>query len=207
MAFFSRKKKDEIDEVDETSETSELAQAGPYDAAEYGERGDLLDAGSLWIPTVPNATLQFTLNKDRTQVVGIVYLKNDAALQLQAFAAPKSNGIWDEVRLDMRTSIAKQGGSSQEVDGPYGPELRAQMPVANSKTPAPHRFLGVDGPRWLLRITLYGRAGTDEQVADELLDVVRALVVNRGNTPHPPRELLELTIPQEIQKSIADKAK
>ncbi|WZJ80983.1 DUF3710 domain-containing protein [Trueperella pyogenes] len=81
--------------------------------------------------------------------------------------------------------------------GPLGFELQAQMPVPNSKTLAPHRFLGIDGPRWLLRVTLYGKAGSDEAAANELIEIVRDIVVNRGHDPHPPRELLPLEIPEQ----------
>lgn len=196
MGWFSRKKDYEEPEVVEGLDTEETPTEGPWDEADYPERGQLLDAGSLWIPAVTGTTLQFSMDKSRKQVLGIVYLKDNSALQMQAFAAPRSRGLWDEVRRDMLTSIAKQGGSSKEAEGPFGPELVAQMPVPNQTNPAPHRFLGIDGPRWLLRATLYGRAGSDEAAANEMLDILRQVVVVRGQTPHPPRELLPLEIPQ-----------
>lgn len=199
MAWFSRgKNKDE--EPEEISEEVEAAvpTEGPWDAGDV-EIGKRLDAGSLWIPLVPGASLQFTLDRRRKTVLGVVYAKNGSALQLQAFAAPRSRGIWDEVRRDMQTSIAKQGGSSQEATGPFGDELRARMPIPNSKDFSPHRFLGIDGPRWLLRATIYGKAGADDAAAEELIDIIKDVVVDRGQTPHPPRELLPLEIPEQVK--------
>lgn len=182
--------------VDDDVESAPPA-TGPWDSDEVAI-GDRLDAGSLWIPVIPGTTLQFTLDRRRQQVLGIVYSKDSSALQLQVFAAPRSAKLWEEVRRDMRTSIAQQGGFSQEEEGPLGPELHAQMPVPGSKAMAPHRFLGIDGPRWLLRATLYGRAGADEAAANEMIEIVREVVVNRGQAPHPPRELLPLEIPEQV---------
>lgn len=168
---------------------------GPFDAAELDGLGKRLDAGSLWLPVIPQAQLQFSTDEQRKNILGVVYLVGDSALQLQAFAAPKSHGIWDQVRLDMRTSIAHQGGSSQEADGPFGKELMAMMPLLGTQNFAPHRFLGIDGPRWLLRATLYGRAGADAQAAAPLLEIFRNVGVNRGDMPLVPRSLLPLKLP------------
>ncbi|XCB29992.1 DUF3710 domain-containing protein [Arcanobacterium hippocoleae] len=151
--------------------------------------------GALWLPVIPEAKLQFSTDSQQN-ILGVVYVLGDSALQLQPFAAPKSYGIWDEVRLDMRTSIAQQGGSSQEMTGRFGKELSAMMPLPDSKNFAPHRFLGVDGPRWLLRATLYGRAGADSKAAEPLLQILQNVVVNRGSVPLVPRSLLPLTLPK-----------
>ena len=62
-----------------------------------------------------------------------------------------------------------------------------------------HRFLGIDGPRWLLRATIYGKAGADDAAAEELIDIIKDVVVDRGQTPHPPRELLPLEIPEQVK--------
>ena len=169
---------------------------GPWDISEVATSEDLADAGALQIPLLPGAQLQFTTDAQQQNIIGVVYIKDGSALQLQAFAAPKSQGIWDSVRLDMRSSIAKQGGSSQEVVGPFGKELEAQMPLPDSKKFAPHRFLGIDGPRWLLRVSLYGKAGYDKQASQEMLSVLEKLVINRGEEPFPPRELLPLHLPK-----------
>ncbi|WP_073996466.1 DUF3710 domain-containing protein [Arcanobacterium urinimassiliense] len=169
---------------------------GPWDINEVATIEDLVDAGALQIPLLPGAQLQFTTDAQQQNIIGVVYIKDGSALQLQAFAAPKSQGIWDSVRLDMRSSIAKQGGSSQEVVGPFGKELEAQMPLPDSKKFAPHRFLGIDGPRWLLRVSLYGKAGYDKQASQEMLSVLEKLVINRGEEPFPPRELLPLHLPK-----------
>jgi len=56
----------------------------------------------------------------------------DSAVQLQAFAAPRREGIWGEVREEIASGITQQGGIVDEVEGPLGWELRAQVPVATA---------------------------------------------------------------------------
>ncbi|MFP7706839.1 DUF3710 domain-containing protein [Trueperella sp. LYQ141] len=173
---------------------------GPFDESEVDGIGERLDAGSLWIPLIPEAQVQFTGDRRTGQLLGLVYAIDGSALQIQAFAAPRSRGLWDAVRGDIMTSIASQGGTSQVVEGEFGPELHARMPVPDSTSLAPHRFIGIDGPRWLLRATLYGKAGGDDEAAHELLEIVRQVVVARGQSPHPPRELLPLSVPQPAKR-------
>ena len=174
--------------------------AGPLDSDEFGDRGKLLDAGSLWLPALQGANIHFSLKEGSKQVLGVMYVFAETVLQLQVYAAPKSRGIWDEVRLDMRTSIAQQGGRSDEADGPLGKELRAVLPAPNGQPGfAAFRYLGIDGPRWLLRATIYGRGIGDPALNAKFEEVVRAVVVNRGSAPYPPREMLELKVPQVAQ--------
>lgn len=179
---------------------------GPWDEAEKPELEERLDAGALRVPVVPGATLQFSTDAARSQILGVVYLKDQSALQLQVYAAPRSGEVWNQVRLDMRTSIAGQGGSSQEAEGLFGTELRAQMPVPESKGYAPFRFIGIEGPRWLLRVNMYGRAGSDDSAAEDLLKILDDVVVVRGADPHPPLELLPLSIPRQLRVPQAPQA-
>jgi hypothetical protein len=56
-------------------------------------------------------------------------------------------------------------------------------------------MFGVDGDRWLLRGTISGSALTDLAAKSELEDIFKGMVVNRGEVPLPPRELLPLSLP------------
>ncbi len=209
MGLFSRRRKAQDPQEDPNSESAveelapeepeEEAEAtvGPFDEADHPERGDLLDAGSLWIPAVKGATIQFSVDRRRDVVLGVVYVKAQTAVQLQVFAAPKSADIWDDVRSEMISSIASQGGSSREAQGEYGTEIRAQMPANGKRSANPVRYLGIDGPRWLLRVTVTGRGAVDDKAASSLIhEVLDHTVVSRGQTPHPPREILPLHVPR-----------
>ncbi len=204
MGLFSGRRKKTKNTHTDFAQNEETCVAkktvGPFDSKEVQGPGNRIDAGALWLPPAEGTSIQFITDESQTQVIGVVYILGDSALQMQVFAAPKSANIWDEVRLDMRTSIAGQGGSSKEMNGPFGKELMANMPVANSKNFAPHRFLGIDGPRWMLRASLYGRAGSDPRAAAGLLEILAQTVVYRGEEPRTPRELLPLRLPHIAKK-------
>jgi len=57
------------------------------------------------------------------------------------------------------------------------------------------RFVGIDGPRWMIRGAFSGRAALDTEAAAPLEEVLRDVVVVRGPHARPPREVLVLTLP------------
>ena len=61
------------------------------------------------------------------------------------------------------------------------------------------RFVGVDGPRWFLRGVISGAAVLgDDKAAASVEEVFRTVVVDRGDDPRPPRELLPMTLPADL---------
>lgn len=179
---------------------------GPFDSSEVETTDDgRLDLGALRIRGVAGMELRLEVDEAADQVVGATAVLADSAVQIQAFAAPRTLGIWDEIRAEIAESILDQGGTADEVHGPLGTELRTRMPSAgpDGRTVfAPARFTGVDGPRWFLRAVFSGRAAIDEEAAAPLLDVVRDAVVVRGDNAMAPREMLPLTLP--VQPEAAD---
>lgn len=177
---------------------------GPFDASEVDGRGGRIDLGALWMQGVPGMELRLEVDQNTQQVNAAMAVIGDSALQVQAFAAPRSGGLWDEIRAELVTAIEAQGGTAEERVGPLGTELRTRMPSRgeNGRTVfAPATFLGVDGPRWFLRGVLSGRAAIDDDAAAPLLEVLRAAVVVRGTEPMAPRELLPLALPREAERA------
>ena len=173
--------------------------AGPFDAAQVTERGDRIDLGALWLPGLPGMELRLEVDRETDEVSSVQAVMDESALQLQAFAAPRTSGIWDGVRREIADAIVAAGGTADEVDGPLGAELRCRMPQAgpDGRTVfAPARFLGFDGPRWFLRGVLSGPAAIDVDAAAALVGVFRDVVVHRGSGPMAPREMLPLTMPE-----------
>ncbi len=62
----------------------------------------------------------------------------------------------------------------------------------------PVRMVGIDGPRWLLRATFLG-AAADPAKAQPLEDVLRQVVVVRGNEPLPVGEPVPLQLPKDVE--------
>lgn len=172
---------------------------GPWDISELDEpRSGRLDLGALLVPAVQGAQVRVDVDKASGRVVAAAIVLGESALQLQAFAAPRSEGVWPEIRAEILAGITEQHGTGEEVEGPFGTELRARVPVALPEGKAgfqPLRFLGVDGPRWFLRGVMSGRAALDPAAAGDLETLFRRVVVIRGSEARPPREALALTLP------------
>ncbi len=168
---------------------------GPYDISEVDDASGLLDLGGIRVRGVEGMELRVDVAQERvaaaTAVVGA------GAVQIQPFAAPRTTGIWDDVRAEILSSVTAAGGRAEEVDGPFGVEVRADVlaTVDGSQSRQRARFVGVDGPRWLLRGVFTGGAVDDPVVAGPLEQVFRGVVVVRGDAPMPPRESIELRLP------------
>ena len=132
------------------------------------------------------------------QVVAATLSYGGSEAQIGVFAAPRTAGIWDEVRKEIRGSITQQGGTAQEAKGRFGTELTGRIPVQGGYQSV--RFVGVDGPRWFLRGLFTGTAAADPAKAAVLEDAVRNIVVVRGTSPMPVRDPLPLTLPAEVKE-------
>jgi hypothetical protein len=170
---------------------------GPYDEQDVpGDELERLDLGALRIPVIGGVEVRVDVGPDQ-QVVAATLSYSGSEAQIGAFAAPRTAGIWDEIRKEIRTSITQQGGTAQEVKGRFGTELTGRIPVQGGFQSV--RFVGVDGPRWFLRGLFTGTAATDPAKAAVLEDAVRNIVVVRGSSPMPVRDPLPLTLPEEIK--------
>lgn len=196
---------DGADEQDQVkSAPADRATAGPLDEAEANAVRPYVDLGGVKI--LPREGLQLRLeveeSSQRVVAVGLDYA--GSSLQVQPFAAPRSTGLWHEIRHQISDQIAKQGGTTKLTVGPFGPELLAEIPAAAPGQPGTKRlarFIGVDGPRWFLRGVIAGDAMVKPEAAALVEDLFRSIVVVRGNTPMPPRDLIPLTIPQSSASS------
>ncbi|PKW25551.1 DUF3710 domain-containing protein [Phycicoccus duodecadis] len=175
---------------------------GPFDVSEVSGRDGRVDLGALWVAGIAGMELRLEMDEQSQQVTAATAVLGESALQVQAFAAPRSTGLWADIRHEISVAVEQQGGTVEEADTDLGTELRTRMPSAgpDGRTVfAPATFIGVDGPRWFLRGVLSGRAAIDTEAAEPLLELFRGLVVVRGVEPMAPRELLPLSLPQDPQ--------
>lgn len=181
--------------------------SGPFDATEVDDDDGRLDLGSLRVSGSEGMELRLEIDQEQQHVIAATAVVGESALQLQAFAAPRSGGLWAEIRSEIANSIESQGGTADLEYTEFGTELRTRMPSAgpDGRTVfAPARFIGVDGPRWFLRGVISGRGAIDEASAAPLLEIFRETVVVRGSDPMAPRELLPLALPQEDAAPLPD---
>ncbi len=175
--------------------TDDLRAHGPWDESEVEWDGtERLDLGSLLIAATPGVDVQVQVD-DATGAVALITLAaSDAGVQIQVFAAPKSGGLWDETRKQIASSINAANGLVEEASGPFGPELRAQVPAEQGLQPA--RFVGIEGPRWFIRAVFLGSASRPGASAELLESALRGLVVVRGIEAMPVGNPLPLQLPQ-----------
>ncbi len=174
---------------------------GPLDVAEANTVRPYVDLGGVKILPRPELALRLEIEEGSKRVVAVALDYAESTLQVQPFAAPRTSGLWDEIREQIVEQIARQGGSTQVVDGPFGPELRAEIPAPAGNAPGVRiaRFIGVDGPRWFLRGVISGKGAVDAAAAAQVEDLFRSIVVVRGSTPMPPRDLIPLSVPANVQ--------
>lgn len=173
---------------------------GPLDESEITSRDGYVDLGALLITPSEGLQLRLEVEEATQRVVAVTLDLNGSSLQLQAFAAPKTEGLWDEIREQIGQSVGAQGGQVEEIDGPFGTELVAKLPAGlpdGSQGYRVARFVGVDGPRWFLRGVLGGPAALERDAAEPLEALFRQVVVIRGGSPMPPRDLLQLRLPKD----------
>ncbi|WP_246036797.1 MULTISPECIES: DUF3710 domain-containing protein [Cellulomonas] len=172
---------------------------GPWDAADAVPGVPRVDLGAILLPGVQGMEVRLEIDKATNVVSAATVLLEGSSLQVQAFAAPRTEGIWDEIREEIAQSITQQGGTVDDLPGPFGRELLARLPVRTPEGRTGHRparFIGTDGPRWFLRGVLTGKAAVEPDAARALEDLFGQIVVVRGQEPRPPRDLLALKLPE-----------
>jgi len=180
------------------SAPEDRAVAGPFDEAEANPVRPYIDLGGIKVLPREGLNLRLEIEEESKRIVAVGLDYAESTLQVQPFAASRSQGLWHETRAQIREQVRQQGGRVEEREGPLGPELLAEVPVAGADGQSGKRlarFVGVDGPRWFLRGVIGGAATSDLDAAAQVEDLFRSIVVVRGGAPMPPREFIPLKMP------------
>lgn len=190
-------------EVDSPEESEESVKpAGPWDATEEPEDEiTRVDLGALKVPTLDDVEVRVEADPSGS-VAGVLLVHGRSGVQLGAFAAPRTDTIWDEVRAEIADGVIGAGGTTHETDGEFGVELSARVPGDDGLQPV--RFVGVDGPRWFIRAVFTGAAALDRGADEVLTESLRQVVVVRGTDPMPVRDPLPLRLPKEVVEQHGD---
>ncbi|MFV0320441.1 MAG: DUF3710 domain-containing protein [Microbacterium sp.] len=178
---------------------ADRAITGPFDVSEANPVRPYIDLGGIKILPREGLNLRLEVEEQTKRIVAVGLDYADSTIQVQPFAAPRTTGLWAETRDQIREQVRQQGGRVEEREGPLGLELLAEVPVAAADGGKPGRrlarFIGVDGPRWFLRGVIGGAAASDPEAAARVEDLFRSIVVVRGGSPMPPRDLIPLRMP------------
>ena len=214
---------EENEEAVDAAENVDEAQAVvalPESSAEYEGRGDergpwdvedenvpdydeYLDMGSYYLPFLKGIELRVKANRATQQVLGTTITYGSSSVEIEAFAAPKTLGLWDDVRAD----LIEANKDAKEVEGVFGTELALPVTVKGGRKVLT-RIVGVDGPRWMLRGIFSGKAATDPEgeEAKALNQFFADIVVERGDDPLAPRDLIPMHPPVAPAERKAAKA-
>ena len=167
---------------------------GPWDINEDNgpDYDEYLSLGSFYIPFVQGIQLRIKASKADNTLLGATVTIGRSSLELEAFAAPKTMGLWDDVRED----LIEANPAAKVVPGIFGAEIRLPITLPNGKTHVT-RIVGVDGPRWMLRGIFSGPAADnpDSPEAKVLDRFFSYIVVDRGEEPLAPRDLIPMAQP------------
>ena len=205
---FRRRKSDEVDAsaVDPLADLDLGSRSsGPWDISEVSlDEGDpsKIDLGGLIVTGRPGLELQLQVDQATGEVAAAVLAGEEGAVELRAFAAPRNGDIWADIRRSLAADVARHGGTADEADGHWGTELRVSMPVTlpdGRSASQPSRVVGIPGPRWLLRATLFGKPAVEPSPDDEVEAAVRDVIVVRGGNPLPPGDPIPMTMPANAE--------
>lgn len=178
-------------------------QEGPFDESDGtitglldpdGEGLGILDFGAYaFVPPV-NTQLQIESSEEQNLVVHV--LSGQSNITIDAYAAPKTGGQWRFVASELADGLRNQGAKVSIQDGPWGRE------VIGSAAESVIRFIGVDGPRWMLRAVIVSSPAEAEQSAEIARTMLSHTVVRRGTNSMPARTPIPLVLPMEILEQI-----
>jgi len=193
----------------------EWRDLGPYDLDEVDvdaldaeiEDNSRIDLGSIVLSAIDGMELRLQLDEASQQIVSAMMIRGDSALEVGAFAAPRSGGLWAEIREELVQAAHEAGGSADLVPGPFGTELRRLLPVRapdGQQGYQPSRMWVAEGPRWMMRGIVYGQAALEDGIESpvaEILEAFRQIVVRRGDEAMAPGDLLPLSLPEHMSQA------
>ncbi len=189
---------------EQSAGAEQTGPVGPFDESDVDlEQREHIDLGSLLVTPVGALELQLQVDEQSGQVLAVVLVGQEGALELRAFAASRSGGAWEELRPRIAAEMAKMGGTATEQEGSFGTELICFVPVPDAEGEGAtqvSRIVGHEGPTWLLRATLMGRPALDADVVGPWEDTIRQVVVRRGREAMAPGTPLPLALPPEARR-------
>lgn len=184
------------------SVSEDFVSDGPRDFSELPptDAGARLDLGGMLLTPIQGVEVQVQADEASGAITQVTCTAAGGAMQVHAYAAPRSGGMWEDIRGQIRSSINSGGGLVEDVEGPFGIELRAQVrPTEGGANLQPARFVGIDGPRWFLRAVFLGAAARPGESSETLETMLRGIVVRRGGDAMPVGAPIPLRIPDSAR--------
>jgi hypothetical protein len=213
MAFGKRKNVRD-DQAGGVSDPDDVAEAavdddpdGPFDVEEFDDATVVTvgrhDLGSVLIPENDAAELAIEVNQQGVPTMVWMVTPN-GRYNITAYAAPKTGNLWREVVTEIAESLRNDSAQVSVEDGPWGREVVGVM--TKGPEPVVMRFVGVDGPRWMVRGAAIGTPESADAIAADVRNALADTVVRRGDTPQPVRAMLNLQLSESLVNRLRARA-
>ncbi|GEB96807.1 hypothetical protein CFL01nite_03020 [Corynebacterium flavescens] len=154
----------------------------------------ILDLGSIRIPLPKESQVQVEMGENGPRMLHIV--THHGRITPVAFAAPRHAGQWVEAAQEIIEGMSNDGLSTTTEIGPWGTE------IVGTNGNGQIRVIGVEGPRWMLRMTLAAPAGKEEELVALGREVVARSFVYRGENPVLAGNSLPVTLPKPLAEQV-----
>lgn len=165
---------------------------GEFDFSDFSL--GILDLGSLRIPLPKTSQVQVEMGEQGPKMVHIV--TEFGRITPVAFAAPTSAGQWAEASEQIVQGMTADGLTVEIEQGPWGPE------VVGSGEHGTIRVIGVEGPRWMVRMTTTAPNGKEDGMRDLAREVTARTFVYRGEDPILAGNSLPVVLPQQLVSQV-----
>ena len=185
-------------------------ESGPFDGDnvdindfDFSDVSDgVLNLGSIALPLPKNSQVQVEMGENGPRMLHVV--TEFGRMTPVAFAAPNSGGMWEESSDEIAEGMRGEGMPAEFETGPWGRE------VVGSGDNGVIRIIGVEGPRWLYRMTLAAPHGKEDDLAELARGVIARSFIYRGTTPVLAGNSLPVEIPAplaaQLQQAMAQQA-
>lgn len=160
----------------------------------------VLNLGSMLIPLPHGSEVQVEMGPEGPTMLHV--LTEYGRCTPVAFAAPRTAGQWRETVKELTEGMRNDGLEVRIEYGPWGREIVGSAPGAGGVV----RIIGVDGPRWMLRMTLAAPVEHAEQMAELGREITARTFVLRGQEPILAGSSLPVALPgplaEQVQKEM-----
>ena len=159
-----------------------------FDFSDFAE--GILNLGSIQLPLPKGSQVQVEMGEQGPRMLHVV--TQYGRITPVAFASPSSGGMWEESSDEIFEGMTEEGMPVTYEAGPWGREVvgRGENGVI--------RIVGVEGPRWLYRVTLAAPHGKEDDLAKLAREIIARSFVYRGSTPVLAGNSLPVELPAQL---------
>ena len=153
-----------------------------------------LNLGSIRVPLPKESQVQVEMGEQGPKMVHVV--TRYGRITPVAFAAPRTGGLWEESSEEIIAGMRSEGMPVEIQQGPWGQE------IVGTGTNGVIRIIGVEGPRWLYRVTLAAPTGSEDQLAEIGRETIARSFVYRGEDPILAGNSLQVVLPAQLAQQV-----